>query len=151
MRLIISLLLLISCSRHRFSHLMKTDLILDEKKVTTYIVKDRKDMELGLSHIKEDDFSDKEAMLFYDVDKISRICQFWMPNTHFDLDIFFLDEDFKVVYIHRSLEKFPYGGPLHWIPITKQVKCTHALEMKSSSPLAKRITEGMVLNWENML
>lgn len=100
----------------------------------------------GLSGIKPEDFGDHEAMLFTaDKDKPR---QFWMPNTHFDLDLFFLSEDLYVLDVHRSLEHFTKKGPDHLVPRSKTVKCRHVLEIKSSSPLAKKIHPGMLLKWK---
>lgn len=151
MKYILLMLVIISCSRGNFSSYLKTELILDSVNITTYISKTKEQHIKGLSHIRDADFSNKEAMLFYNVGKNKKFCRFWMPNTHFNLDIVFLDSDFRVVDIDRNLEKFPYSGPMHWIPISREVKCTHVLEIKSKSPFAKKINKGMLLKWKRML
>lgn len=143
--------MIISCSRGNFSSYLKTELILENTNITTYISKTKEQQIKGLSYIKDSEFSEKEAMLFFEVGRNQKFCRFWMPNTHFNLDIIFLDSDFKVVDIHRNLEKFPYSGPTHWIPISKPVKCTHVLEIKSKSPFAKKINKGMLLKWKTII
>lgn len=110
-----------------------------------YLAISRDQQTQGLSTVKKDEFSDNEAMLFYG--KIDLERHFWMPNTYFDLDIIFLNEDFYVLDIHRSLKHFPYSGPESSIPRSKRVKCRHVLEIKSSSPVAKKIQPGMILKW----
>jgi uncharacterized membrane protein (UPF0127 family) len=115
------------------------------KKLTTYLAKTDEQQQLGLSHIQDQEFKNDEAMLFLDESYSPR--QFWMPNTHFNLDIIFLNEDFYVLDIHRNLEHYKSDGPKSAIPISKRVYCKHVLEVKSSSPLAREIEIGMVLKW----
>jgi uncharacterized membrane protein (UPF0127 family) len=115
------------------------------KKLTTYLAKTDEQQQMGLSHIQENDFREDEGMLFLDESYSAR--QFWMPNTHFDLDIIFLNEDLYVLDIHRQLKHFPSDEPKSSIPLSKRVYCKHVLEIKSTSPLAREIEIGMVLKW----
>lgn len=103
----------------------------------------------GLSGLADSNFSNSEGMLFYGKEDKER--QFWMPNTHFNLDIVFLNEDFYVIDIHKNLKHFPYNGPRESVPISKSVKCRHVLEIKASSPVASKIHPGMMLKWNEQM
>lgn len=97
----------------------------------------------GLSDIKDKDFSENLGMFFPGTSPQMR--QFWMPNTFFDLDIFYLSQDYYILEIERSLKHHIGYTPKSEVPMSKEVKCTHVLELKSSSPLAKKLKEGMIL------
>tara|TARA_B100001971_G_scaffold215195_1_gene260184 strand:- start:7408 stop:7911 length:504 start_codon:yes stop_codon:yes gene_type:complete len=116
----------------------------DGEKITIYIAQSHEEQELGLSGIKPDQLADDEGMLFPEEKMQNRM--FWMPNTHMDLDIFFLNGDFYVLDIHRNLKHFPKRQPERDIPRSKTVYSQHVLELKSSSPLAKKIKRGMILD-----
>ena len=97
----------------------------------------------GLSGIKKEQFPTDKGMLFiYKNDGHKR---FWMPNTHFNLDIFFLDSNFKVLEIDRNVPFFPKRTPTKKIPTTRTIFCRHVLELRADSPLAKEIKKGMTL------
>ena len=113
--------------------------------VNIFIATDPEQQQLGLSHLKDNELKSNEGMLF--PSKTYKVRQFWMPDTHFNLDIYFLNEDFYVLDVHRNLQHFPKSGPKEEVPISKQVECMHVLELKSSSSLAKEIQPGMLLNW----
>lgn len=99
----------------------------------------------GLSGTQSMNWGDKQAMLFfYPADELHR---FWMPDTYFDLDLFYLDKDFKVLNVRRKLKHFPAKGPYHLIPVAEPYYARHVLEMKSSSDTAMKIKKGMVLKW----
>ena len=59
--------------------------------VDVFVAASGKQQQLGLSHVKDKDFKDNEGMLFPGQDY--KVRQFWMPDTHFNLDIYFLNED----------------------------------------------------------
>lgn len=113
--------------------------------LTTYLAIKDTEQKQGLSHIPANVFQNNEAMLFTGVR--GRWRQFWMPETFFDLDIIFLNKDLYVLDIHRGLKHFPHKGPRNKIPLSKRVYCQHVLEIKTSSPLAKKIQPGMILKW----
>src|SRR3989338_7486713 len=130
----------------RFKTYEKGEITLPSgKKLKVYIARNEKEQRAGLSGVKPDEFGDNETMIFLDDKPSSR--QFWMPDTHFDLDIIFLNNDLYVLDIHRNLEHYPHTGPDAKIPRSKRVFSQHVLEIKSSSPLAKEIKYGMKLNW----
>ena len=101
----------------------------------------------GLSGIQSKDFPSDWGMLF-PADKLSRR-QFWMPDTHFDLDIIFMSADYYVLDIHRGLKHFPFKQPQHKIPLSKEVLSQHVLELRSDSPHAASIQPGMILQFES--
>lgn len=99
----------------------------------------------GLSGVKPENFNDDQAMLFfYTKDELHH---FWMPDTYFDLDLFYLDKNFRVIGIQRSLKHFPSRQPDHLIPRAEPFFCRHVMEMKSSSNIAAKIRMGMNLKW----
>lgn len=144
-------LLLISmtgCNSSTASHLKelatKTLTLPSGKTLKVYIADSDKDQKKGLSSIKDEDFSDNEAMLFTGPRMYMR--QFWMPETHFNLDIIFLNADYYVLDIHRNIQHFPKKGPKSEVPLSKEVFSQHVLEIKASSPYAKQIKPGMILD-----
>jgi uncharacterized membrane protein (UPF0127 family) len=116
------------------------------KKLKIYLAITPKQQKMGLSHIKPSEFKDDEGMIFLDESYSTR--QFWMPETHFNLDIFFLNEDLYVLDVHRNLQHYPKAGPRESIPLSKKVYCQHVLELKADSPYAKEIQPGMILKLE---
>ncbi len=154
--LLIKILLLgslISCNetttdsgKNKFKSYQQGEITLPSgKKLKVYMAINDQQQQMGLSHIKDSEFADNDTMIFMDKRYSSR--QFWMPDTHFNLDIIFLNEDLYVLDIHRNLKHYPKSGPREKIPLSKKVYCQHVLEIKSSSPLAKEIKPGMILNW----
>jgi len=153
---LILFLSLISCfsssstSSNSASHLqdypLKTLVLAKDKEVKVYVAKGYERQKLGLSHIQDKDFSQTEAMLFPADDM--KLRQFWMPNTHFDLDIFFLNEDMFVLDIHRNVKHFKGSGSREVVPLSKEVFCQHVLELRSDSPLAKMIKRGNFLKFK---
>jgi hypothetical protein len=97
----------------------------------------------GLSGVKSHQFKQDEAMLFFYTSTGPR--PFWMPDTYFDLDIFYLDKEFKVIDINRNVPHHP--GREEPIPRARNVYSKHVLEMRADSPIAKKIKVGSQLNW----
>jgi uncharacterized membrane protein (UPF0127 family) len=106
-------------------------------KVMTYVAKSNKQQNQGLSGLRDKNFKDNHAMLFYYKKDGPR--NFWMPDTYFNLDIFFLDKDFKVLSVERDIPFHPGTQEPPRIYRTKTHYARHVLEMKSSSALAKSI------------
>lgn len=107
------------------------------------------EQEQGLSGVRPDNFSDNQGMLFFYLQDEDR--HFWMPDTYFDLDLFYLDKDLKVIDIIRKLPF--YIGRLNpeLIPRARGVWCRHTLEMKATSPISQKIKLGDVLKWQGGL
>ena len=115
------------------------------------VVRTDADKTKGLSGRASKDFSESQAMLFWYDDVGPR--RFWMPDTHFDLDIFFLDKDWVVLDVERNVPHYTgpassaYGGV---IPTTRTVFAQHVLEMKASSRHSKAIQIGQSLQWKRL-
>ncbi|WP_034727945.1 DUF192 domain-containing protein [Bacteriovorax sp. BSW11_IV] len=99
----------------------------------------------GLSGVKKEDFATNQAVLFYYPDDGQR--QFWMPDTHFNLDIFFLDKDLKVLNVERNVPAHPGMTEPPPIARTGLYTCRYVLELRADSDLAKKIKKGTVLKW----
>lgn len=102
----------------------------------------------GLSGVKPEDYSDHDGMLFFYTMDGERT--FWMPDTYFDLDLFYLDKDMKVLDIVRKLQHYVGRTNPDLIPRARSVWARHVLEMKSSSPVAAKIQIGDSLQWKSM-
>ena len=107
------------------------------------IVKTEEERAQGLSGIRPKQFGQDEAMLFFYEQEGPR--KFWMPNTFMNLDIFFLDQNFKVIDVQRNLPAYPKSEPIDKIPTTKVVNARHVLEMRADSPSSKKIKVGDIL------
>ena len=95
----------------------------------------------GLSHRKIGDFPKNRGMLFYY--DTPGLRQFWMPNTHFDLAIIFLDQDFKVLAYENPVPHHP--SRQEPIPRTQRYWAHHVLEVRSDSPVVKELEKGIEL------
>jgi uncharacterized membrane protein (UPF0127 family) len=113
------------------------------KNIKVYIAISAQEQAIGLSGTKPEQFSDSDAMLFPAKEMSER--QFWMPETYMDLDLFFMNEDYYILDIHRNLKHFTKRQPEHLVPRSKTVYSQHVLEMKSSSPFSKELQIGMKL------
>jgi uncharacterized membrane protein (UPF0127 family) len=139
-----------SCNSSSSSHLdsySKRHLQLPSgEKFKVYIAKTDSQQREGLSKIRNKDFSANEGMFFTGETMFAR--QFWMPETHFNLDLFFLNAELYVLDIHRNLQHSPSTSKDRSIvPLSREVISQHVLELKSSSKLAKKIKRGMILKW----
>lgn len=146
-----TLLLVLSCDTNSAAHLKNYpngEILIGKEAISikTYIAVSEAEQRKGLSDVLEKDFLDNEGLLF--TARTDKLRQFWMPRTHFDLDLIFLSEDLYVLDIHRRLKHFNKDGPDHAIPRSKIVRCRHVLEIKSSSPIAQKIYPGMILKWK---
>ncbi len=109
------------------------------------IVYNYRDQSKGLSGRKSSQFPLNSGMLFYyHTDDYRR---FWMPDTYFDLDIFFLDKDFKIIDLERKVKAHPGMNTPPQIAQTRDIKCRHVLEMRSGDPLAAKLKIGTALTW----
>lgn len=115
------------------------------KNITTYVAKGAEKQTQGLSGVLEEDFKDDEAMLFYYEEDGPR--RFWMPDTYFNLDIFFLDQDLRVIDIERNMPAHPGRTEPPRIAQTRTIICRHVLELKSSSEQSRKIKIGDQLTW----
>ncbi|MEC7183898.1 MAG: DUF192 domain-containing protein [Bdellovibrionota bacterium] len=99
----------------------------------------------GLSGVSENQFKKDEGLLFFYSKRGRR--SFWMPDTYFPLDLFFLDKKLKIVDIVRNLPNHPGFQEPPPIPRARTVFAFHVLEMRSDSHLAKKLSHGDQLQW----
>jgi hypothetical protein len=102
----------------------------------------------GLSGVQNSQFDADEAMFFYF--HATGIRGFWMPDTYFNLDIFFLDKDLKILDVHRNLQHHPGRQNYYQIPTSRKVTARHVLEMRADSPIAAQIKIGDKLTWSSV-
>ena len=85
--------------------------IADNKQKRTYGLMNRKDMKSN------------SGMLF--IWKDSQIRNFWMKNTHFNLDLFFLNKQGEIIEIYKNAKAFDETN------IKSQNKVNFVVELKS--------------------
>jgi uncharacterized membrane protein (UPF0127 family) len=136
-----------SCQSESRKTAKEVDLITPKgKTVRTRLAVTMKDQEQGLSGVQSGDFDDDQGMLFYYLEDGDKY--FWMPDTYFDLDLFYLDKDLRVLDIVRKLPHHIGRHNESLIPRARGVWCRHVLEMKSTSPIAGEIKVGDQLTWK---
>ena len=100
-----------------------------------------------ISTLESKDFSGTEGMFFTGAKMYPR--QFWMPETHFNLDIIFLNADLYVLDIHKNIQHYKTREPKHKVPLSKEVISQHVLEIRADSPLSGKVQPGMILKWSD--
>jgi len=113
--------------------------------ISTQIALTSDQQQQGLSGIQDKDFSDDQGMLFFYKEESEKY--FWMPDTYFDLDIFYLDKNFNILDIVRKLPHYKGRNNPELIPKARGIWARHALEMKSGSDLANSLKIGDKLIW----
>ncbi|MCY4643979.1 MAG: DUF192 domain-containing protein [Bacteriovoracales bacterium] len=98
----------------------------------------------GLSGVLPSSFGPWEGALFVFEEEGWR--SFWMPDTHFDLDIIFMDRNFKITHIERNVPKHPSRKGN--IPKVAPRWAKYVLEIRSRTPLVKKIQKGMKLKFK---
>ena len=111
--------------------------------ISTYVAMSERLKTQGLSGVKSNEFSDDQAMIFYYEKDGPR--NFWMPNTYFNLEIFYLDKNFKILSVETDVPHHPGRVEPPRIPRIKTHYSRYVLEMKSSSDLAKNLRPGQTL------
>ena len=86
--------------------------------------------------------ADDEGMLF--IWNTSSLRQFWMKNTLINLDILFIDSDYRVVHIEESAQK----GSLRIISSLLPVQ--YVLEINAGQSQLRKITPGALLSAKNL-
>jgi len=132
-----------SSAAHLDKYSMATVALPTEKTFQVYLAETPEERRLGLSKVQSEDFNGSSGMLF--VYQKTRELQFWMPETYFDLDVFFLDKNHLILDVHRGLKHHPYKATEGDVPRSKKVIGQYALEVKSGSVLAKGLKPGMRL------
>lgn len=106
------------------------------------------DITQGLSGTKLKDWADDQGMFFLFAWPGPK--NFWMPDTYFNLDIFFLDPALKVVAVERHMAAHPGRGEPPAIARTASHFAMYVLEIYSGSALASKIKEGDQLKWASV-
>lgn len=102
----------------------------------------------GLSHVRPEQFAPNQGMFFsYPSSGFKVFC---MRQTHFDLDIFFLDHQMRVIAVDRNLPHHSGLDQNRPAAKTHPIYCRHVLEMRADSDLAKQIKPGMRLQWHSI-
>ncbi len=105
------------------------------------------DQQRGFSGIRNEDWPDNDGIIFLFDEDGQR--GFWMPDTYFDLDLFFLDKDLRIIDIDRKVPHFIGRHPQDRVPRARIVWARHVLELKASSPVAARLRVGDQLRWDS--
>jgi uncharacterized membrane protein (UPF0127 family) len=121
-------------------------LIHKGKEINTLLAISADEQTTGLSGTPSDKFKEDDAMLFFNLETSMR--RFWMPDTYFDLDIFFLDENLKIIDVDRNVPHHPGWSNNPPIPRAKGVIARHILELRADSKVSKSIKIGDVLKME---
>lgn len=121
--------------------------LVNGENIKIAIVYSENDQKRGLSGIRSIDFPRNKGMLFYYLDDDYR--RFWMPDTYFNLDIYFIDKNFKVLAIERNIDAHPGMITPPEIKKTRTIFCRHVLELRADDPISKKIKIGDVLKWKN--
>ncbi len=147
---IVLLFTLWNCQSVSQDPMKKVELITPYGKViNTTLAISEKDQNQGLSGVRPNDFDDDQGMLFFYLEDFEK--HFWMPDTYFDLDLFYLDKNLKILEIIRKAPHYVGRANPHLIPRIRGVWCRHVLEMKSSSELAQKLKVGDQLKWKSSL
>ncbi len=154
MRKFLTLLLLLvmaacqSESRKPLPELIKSmELVTPRQElIKTRLVFTDPDQVQGLSGIKDSEFENNEGMLFFYLEDGEKA--FWMPDTYFDLDLFYLDHELKIIDVVRRLPHHVGRLSPELIPRARGVWCRHVLELKASSPIAEKLQIGEKLTWK---
>lgn len=116
------------------------------KEIHTLLAITEQEQTTGLSGTPSDSFKEDHAMLFFNLETSMR--RFWMPDTYFDLDIFFLDENLKIIDVDRKVPHHPGWSNNPPIPRAKPVVSRHILEMRADSKVSQNIKIGDVLKMD---
>ena len=113
--------------------------------IQVFLAKNIETQTQGLSGTRSEDFGPRQGMLFiYDSEALR---QFWMPDTYFNLDIFFLNKEFMITHIERNIAHHQGRDQSSEIPRTPRLKCQYVLEMRADSVLSQTLKTGDQLNW----
>lgn len=137
------IVLSVSCNQNNdpYKNIREMQIVLPSgNSIATRLAITESEQNKGLSGLASAKFSTTDSMLFFYLTKGER--RFWMPNTYFNLDIFFLDENLRVVALERNVASHPGKEEPPAIPTTGSYWSKHVLEMRADAPLAKSIVVG---------
>ncbi|MBY0518072.1 MAG: DUF192 domain-containing protein [Bacteriovoracaceae bacterium] len=122
-------------------------LIAPQDKILTKLAISLDDQVKGFSGTRDEDWPDDQGIIFlYDEDGPRA---FWMPDTYFDLDLFFIDKDLKIIDIERKVPHFIGRTPEDRIPRIRSVWARHVLELKSKSSVSQKLKLGDQLKFHS--
>ena len=117
-------------AKNNLSTLPVIQLKIDKFSWKTYLAIQSNEQTLGLSNIKDDEFSSQEAMLFVYPEVGPR--RFWMKDTYFNLDIIFCDSQGKIVALAANMPASHHTNPAS-IPTTPIYQAQYVLEVKAGT------------------
>ncbi len=117
------------------------------KKIDVSFAVGLKEKTKGLSGLDESKMKDNEGLFFY-YNTMGPMA-FWMPNTHFNLDIIFLDKNLRIVAVEENVKHFKESGPPEAVPTTKEYFAQYVLELKAGQAKKYGIWPGKYIKWEN--
>lgn len=140
--ILFALIFAVGCQNVELKELPKSITLIgpNGEKINTRLAISSQEQAQGLSGVADKDFEDDDAMLFFNLEDGQRA--FWMPDTYFNLSIIFLDKELKIIDIDPDVQHHPGWGNHDDIPRAKVVFARHILEMKATSPIAKKIKVG---------
>lgn len=117
-------------------------------KIQTSLAYTKEDQLDGLQNVQDSEFAENQGKLFFYLDESART--FWMPNTYFNLDIIYLDENMKITDIVWNMPHYT-GDVNSEIPRAPTITSRHVLEMKAGSPISSQLKVGDTLQWQSSL
>jgi len=120
----------------------------NRERIKTELAYTREEKNMGLQGVRDEDFDENQGKLFFYHTDSTRT--FWMPNTFFDLHIFYLDKNLTITDIAWNVPHYS-GNVASLIPRAPAVSSRHVLEMKASSTIASKLREGDSLSWQSTL
>lgn len=103
---------------------------------------------LGLQGVRDEEFKENQGKLFFYHTDNTRT--FWMPNTYFNLHIFYLDKNLIITDVAWDVQHYS-GSETSLIPRAPAIRSRHVLEMKASSTIASKLKVGDRLIWVSSL
>ncbi len=122
-------------------------LIAPQDKILVKLAIDQETQIKGFSGTRDEEWPEEQGILFLYPDERSQA--FWMPDTYFDLDLFFIDSSLKIIDAERNVPHFVGRFPEENIPRIRAVWARHVLELKSKSNVAKRLKVGDQLRFHS--
>ena len=141
------ILTLVSCEQAPFRDYQKSTILTPRnEEIQIFIADSNLKQTQGLSGLSVKQWSDNMGMLFVYPD--SGIRRFWMPDTYFALDIFFLNGDFRILHVERNVPEHPGHEEPPAIARTPPIYAQHVLELNAHSSIAKALNAGDQLRWK---
>jgi uncharacterized membrane protein (UPF0127 family) len=120
----------------------------DKQTIRSSIASTSAEQTKGLQGVRDSQFAEDEGKLFFYLKESART--FWMPNTYFNLDLIYLDQNMKITDIVWNLLHYT-GSVDSQIPRAPTITSRHVLEMKAGSPISSTLKIGDSLKWKSPL